>query len=84
MKLVNGPTVANALADPASELNKLVATEMDDRRLIEEVFVRFLARRPTEKELTLGVEALSAAAADQAKAAIGLGASMFGMSAWPA
>jgi hypothetical protein len=72
MKLVNGPTVANALADPGSELNRLVATEMDDRKLIEEVFLRFLVRKPTEKELTLGVEALSAAAADQAKAAAAL------------
>jgi hypothetical protein len=72
MKLVNGPTVANALADGGSELNKLVATEADDRKLIEEVFVRFLARKPTEKELTLGVEALAAAAEDQAKAAAAL------------
>ncbi len=72
MKLVNGPTVANALADAGSELNKLVLSEMDDNKLIEEVFVRFLARKPTEKELVLGVEALKAAAADQAKAAAAL------------
>ena len=72
MKLVNGPTVANALADAGSELNKLVGTEMDDNKLIEEVFVRFLARKPTEKELALGIEALKAAAEDQAKAAAAL------------
>jgi hypothetical protein len=61
--------VADALASPASELNKLVASQPDDKKLIEEVFVRFLARKPTEKELTLGVEALAAASADHAKAA---------------
>lgn len=69
MKLINGPTVADALADPASELNKLVATQPDDAKLIEEVFVRFLARKPTEKELALSIDALKAAATDQAKVA---------------
>ena len=42
------------------------------RKLIEEVFVRFLARKPTRAELKLGVEALKAAAADHAKAAAAL------------
>ncbi|MCI0358060.1 MAG: DUF1549 and DUF1553 domain-containing protein [Planctomycetaceae bacterium] len=72
MKLVNGPTVANALADGGSDLNKLATSEPDDKKLIEEVFIRFLARKPTEKELTLGVDALQAAAAEQAKAAAAL------------
>jgi hypothetical protein len=72
MKLINGPTVADALANPNSELNKLVASQPDDAKLIEEVFVRFLARKPTEKELALGIEALKAAATDQAKAAAAL------------
>ena len=72
LKLINGPTVADALADPASELNQLVGRESDDARLIEEVFVRFLARKPNATELKLGIEALRAAAADQAKAAAAL------------
>jgi hypothetical protein len=72
MKLVNGPTVADALADGNSELNKLVASQPDDAKLIEEVFVRFLARKPTEKELALSIDALKAAATDQAKAAAAL------------
>ncbi|HEX5105230.1 MAG TPA: DUF1553 domain-containing protein, partial [Pirellulaceae bacterium] len=72
MKLINGPTVADALAAPGSELNQLVATQPDDAKLIEEVFVRFLARKPTEQELKLGVEALRAAAGDQAQAAAAL------------
>jgi hypothetical protein len=69
LKLINGPTVAEALTDSASELNKLAASEKDDRKLIEEVFLRFLGRKPTETELQLGIEALKAAATDHAKAA---------------
>jgi hypothetical protein len=68
LKLINGPTVADALSDAASELNQLAAKKIDDATLIEEVFVRFLARKPTETELKLGTEALKAAADDQAKA----------------
>jgi len=64
MKLINGPTVANAIADPASELNQLVATEKDDSKLIQEVFLRFLARNPTEQEIKLSTEALKGSAAE--------------------
>jgi hypothetical protein len=72
LKLINGPTVANALADPQSELSKLVATEKDDTKLIEEVFLRFLARKPTETELKVGLEAMKLAKGDEAKAAAAL------------
>jgi len=72
LKLINGPTVADALADPTSELNKLVAAQKDDKKLLDELFVRFLARKPTEAELKLGAEALKAAAGDHAKAAAAL------------
>src|SRR5262245_8060290 len=68
LKLINGPTVADALGDPASELNQLATKEKSDAALIDEVFVRFLARKPTASELKLGVEALKAAASDHAKA----------------
>jgi hypothetical protein len=69
LKLINGPTVADALADPASELNKLVAEQPDDTLLIEEVFLRFLGRKPTESEMAFSADALRAAVADQEKAA---------------
>ena len=64
MKLVNGPTVNDAISSSDSELAQLVANESDDHQLIEEVFLRFLARKPTEQEVALGVEALSAAKDD--------------------
>ncbi|MBW3596238.1 MAG: DUF1553 domain-containing protein [Planctomycetes bacterium] len=61
MKLINGPTVADAIHNPNGELTKLVAAESDDAKLIEEVFLRFIARKPTETELQLGLEAMQAA-----------------------
>jgi hypothetical protein len=74
LKLINGPTVANALADPASELNQLVNREPDNGKVIGEVFLRFLGREPTGQELKLGIEALAAAAADGNQAAQALAA----------
>jgi hypothetical protein len=72
LKLINGPTVANAIADPNSAINKLVASQPDDRKLIDEVFLRFLGRLPTEAEVKYSVDALKAPAAggSQAEAAL--------------
>ena len=67
MKLINGPTVADAIADPANRLTKLVAEQPDDRLLIEEVFLRFLARKPTAGEIELGLDAIRNAGADHEK-----------------
>ena len=72
MKLINGPTVADALADPDSELNKLVQTEADDTRLIQQVFLRFLARLPTENELKLGLESVKGSMEEHQKAVAAL------------
>ena len=41
MKLVNGPTVANAIGDASNDIVKLEAEIKDDDLLIEEVFLRF-------------------------------------------
>lgn len=67
MKLINGPTVADAIADPQNALAKLVAGEADDRKLIEEVFVRFLARKPSGSEVEAGLLALQQAGDDHEK-----------------
>ncbi len=60
MKLINGPTVADAVHDPNNALTRLVAQEQDDVKVVEEIFVRFLARKPTETELQLGIQAMQA------------------------
>ena len=63
MKLINGPTVATAISHPESALTRLAATEKDDKKLIEKVFLRFLARYPTEREVELGIQAMKEAGA---------------------
>ena len=67
MALVSGPAVGDVLADPASDLAKLVAAEGDDARLVDEVFVRILNRpsKPVELE---AVRAAMAAIADDHQA----------------
>lgn len=72
LKLINGPTVANAVLDPGSALNQLVQNQPDDRKLIEEVFLRLLARRPTDREIEFGIAALKGSPAEYEKAVAAL------------
>jgi hypothetical protein len=58
MALLNGPTFADAIDDPQSELAKLEASLSDNDALVKEVFVRVLNREPTAKELAAAVELL--------------------------
>jgi hypothetical protein len=57
MALVSGPTVGNVLADPDSELARLVRSQPDDRLLVDEVFLRILNRpsRPEEAAAVTGL-----------------------------
>jgi len=50
MALVSGPVLGDVLADPQSELAKLVSTQPNDAAVVEEVYVRILGRpsRPEE------------------------------------
>ena len=59
MTLVNGPTIADAIADPANEITKLVAAQPDDAKVVDELFVRILSRPATQAEIEAGVEALA-------------------------
>ena len=58
MALVNGPTIAEAIADPANELSKLEAEVESDEALVSEIFLRVLNRPPTEEEVAAGVQTL--------------------------
>ncbi len=58
LKLVNGPTVANAISDGGNAITKLVAEHSDDAKVVEEMYLRFLARKPTEAEFKLGIDAM--------------------------
>ncbi len=59
MTLVSGPTIADAIADPGNALVKLVASQTDDKKVFEEVFLRVLNRKPTEGELKAVLESMS-------------------------
>jgi len=65
MKLVNGPTLANAIADSGNALATLVASEADNTKVVEELFLRLMARYPTEAETKLSVETILATEADE-------------------
>lgn len=64
MKLVNGSSLAQAISDPANDLARLAREIPDDSQLIDELFLRFLARFPTEREKILALETLKAPGAD--------------------
>ncbi len=64
MAMINGPTIADAIADPENELSRLVAQEADDRRLVQELFMRILNREATPEEVEAGVEAIADAGGD--------------------
>ena len=57
LKLVNGPTVNNLLTNPGSAIAKLATVDKDEQ-IVEELFVRFLGRRPTPDETQIGVRTL--------------------------
>ncbi|MBX9579682.1 MAG: DUF1553 domain-containing protein [Gemmataceae bacterium] len=66
LAMVNGPIVADAIKDPANRLARLVAAEKDDGKVVEEVYLAVLNRRPTAAEAEAGVRALRSAGPDHA------------------
>jgi hypothetical protein len=61
LALINGPEVGDALKDPGNRLGQLVARQKDDAKVVEEMYLAFLARFPTKRELEIGVEAVRGA-----------------------
>lgn len=59
MAFLSGPAIADALSAPESELATLVAAQPDDRKLVEDIYYRVLARAPASGEIdaALGVMA---------------------------
>lgn len=57
LSLVNGPVIGDAVRDPNNTLSKLLSTQKDDRKLIEEVFLALLNRIPTETEIQASLRA---------------------------
>ncbi len=51
MALVSGPTVGDAISDPNNVLPKLINGSEDDKKVINEIFLRLLSRPANEEEL---------------------------------
>jgi WD40 repeat protein len=51
MALISGPTIAEAIADPKNALATLVTKEKDDRKVINEIFLRVMNRPATDREI---------------------------------
>ena len=53
ISLVNGPTVAEAIRNPQSDLNDLARVETNAERVFEEIYLSVLCRMPTDAERQL-------------------------------
>ncbi|HEX7377953.1 MAG TPA: DUF1549 and DUF1553 domain-containing protein [Pirellulales bacterium] len=72
LNLVNGPTIARAIAAPINRISKLVASEKDDRKVIEEIFFAVLCRPPSEQEVAATLDTFRAEKEEQEKHAVAL------------
>lgn len=59
MALISGPTIDNAITDRNNAITKLVASEKDDARLVDEIVLRVFNRPATEVEIDAGLSALA-------------------------
>ncbi len=66
LAMVNGPIVGEAIRDPNSRINRFVLGEKDDGKVVDEIYLSVLNRRPTADERIVGINAIRAANADHA------------------
>jgi hypothetical protein len=59
MSLLSGPAVSSAVNDPRNDLAILVATEPDDRKVVNDIFLRVLNRPASTGEVDSTIEAMS-------------------------
>lgn len=64
MALVSGPTIGRAIADDENDLARLVARLPEDAKLVEELFLRVLGRRPSAMEIETFADFRAAISAD--------------------
>ena len=51
MAFLSGPAIADAIGSENNDLPKLAASQPDDRKLVEEIYYRVLARKPSQTEI---------------------------------
>ena len=60
MALLSGSTISGAIDEPTNAIAKLVASEKDDKKLVNDIFLRVLNRPATDKETESTLSLLSA------------------------
>ncbi len=61
LNLINGPTIANAIANPKGRIAKLMQSNSTDKQIVEEVFLAALCRMPSESEMKNSLASLKSA-----------------------
>jgi len=59
LNLLNGSTIAEAIADPEGRIARLILAGADDRKLVEEIYLAALNRPPQGNELDLAMTYLA-------------------------
>jgi hypothetical protein len=67
LNLINGPTIAEAINDPNNAIARLVTTQKDDRKVVEELFLGLLCRGPTGAETAAALKLFATYDDDLAK-----------------
>ncbi|HTL19021.1 MAG TPA: DUF1553 domain-containing protein, partial [Patescibacteria group bacterium] len=67
MALLSGSTISGAIDEPTNAIAKLVESEKDDRKLVNDVFLRVLNRPATDKETESTLALLSSVDSDHTR-----------------
>jgi WD40 repeat protein len=67
MALISGQTIGDAIADPKNALATLVAKEKDDRKLVNDIFLRLLNRPATDREIDAAIKSYGTIDGDHQK-----------------
>jgi hypothetical protein len=59
MALMSGPTVGDAISDPQNAIAKLANEVKDDSKLVEEIFIRVLNRKPSPQEIKAALASMA-------------------------
>ena len=64
LAMVNGPIVGDAIKDPSNHIVTFTEKTKDDIKVVEEIYLSVLNRRPNAKELEIGIKALNGSKED--------------------
>jgi len=53
MSLINGATISESVSAPDNRIQRIVESEQDDKKVVEEIYLGCLSRPPSEKETAL-------------------------------